>query len=157
MRARGRKNKKTGVFSFLGVFCLLAGLALAGCSNVNEDERIYPRDLRESPTLLDSCPKHDQERVSVDAVVRLLFSKDLNPRTVHSGSVILGSGRMFVRGNLFYEDRVVTFVPTEALLPDTFYTLYLTSTLRDIDNLAMSERVESLSFTTGSPGVYTCR
>jgi hypothetical protein len=153
-----RANLKRVCVSLLPlIFAISWMLILDACSNVNENESIYPRDFREGLVVLDSCPKADQQNISTEGVIRLLFNKDLDPSTVHGGSVVLGSGRMYVRGNVFYDDRVVTYIPTTAFVPNSLYVVYLTTSLRDADGFALSDRIEVLSFKTGEPGVYTCR
>ena len=140
---------------FLSGMSLLA--LVAACSSVNENNRIYPEETRGSLEVVETCPRPKQEDVSVDAVIKLLFNKGLDPATVRKETVLLGNGRWHVRGDIYYDDRVVTYVPVRPLDPGTKYGVYITPELRDADGFALTEDAVGFSFTTGDPGVDTCR
>ncbi len=119
------------------------------CTNPNLDRNIYPEQTRPALELIDTCPGADATDISTSAVIRLAFSKELDPETVNLSSFILGSGPQFVLGNVFYEDGIVTYVPNEPLIPDSLYRLYVTSDLRDIDGFAYTNQTAVFSFFTG--------
>ena len=146
--------KKYGLVALV----FLVGSLLAACTNPNTDQDIYPSVTRPSLELLSSCPDPEDEDISTSAVIRLAFSKELDPSTVNLSSFILGSGPEFVLGNVYYEDGVVTYIPNEPLHPNSLYRLYITSDLRDIDGFAYTNRTAVFSFFTGSgeEGI-TCR
>lgn len=140
----------------LSVFLLMI-ISLASCSNVNQNESIYPDAYRESLTLLDTCPGENQENISTEAVVKLLFNKPLKPETINQSSVILGSGRWLVRGSVFYDDRLITYIPNHPLDPKSRYALYITSDIRDEDGFALTDDVLIFTFDTGNSFGITCR
>jgi len=135
---------------------LLSGMALA-CSNINADNAIYPLDNRSAPEIIDTCPKADQEGVSPSAVVKILVNKPLDPATVTPDAVLVGSARAHIRGNVYYDDRLITYIPVKPLAPGTRYDVYITSLVRDEDNFALTQGFEVFSFTTGEGGGDTCR
>lgn len=136
---------------------ILLSILLTACSNVNDENAIYPYEERGPLTILDSCPRVSQEKVSVDAIIEILFNKPLDPAKVNLSSIMLGNGRWLIAGNVFYSDRLVTYVPSESLDENTRYTLYVTNSLRDEDGFAMTVSVHTQTFTTGNPGQITCR
>lgn len=123
-------------------------LSLAGCTDVNEGKAIYPDKARGELLLLDSCPAHGDENISTEAVIKLLFNKPLDPQSINSASLLLGSGRNHVKGTLFYEDDIITYVPLAPLEPNYRYDFYITASLRDTDGFAYIQNVEAFSFFT---------
>ncbi len=136
---------------------LLVSLGLTACSNVNEDERVYPLENRPALVVSDSCPLEGQEDVSIEAVIRVRFNKALDPSTVTERNILLGSGRYHVKGTVIYDDRLVTYIPVEPLYSETDYALYISSAVRDEDGFSSSPDYVVLRFMTGDPGVSTCR
>ena len=146
--------------SYILLFVLaLSGLLtiISSCGDVNEDESIYPLKNRTALEVEWTCPSTSQIDVSTAAVIKIKFKKELDPFSVSSSAILLGSGRYQVKGNVFYEDRVLTYVPIDELDPDSRYDVYFTSGLRDIDGFALTDTVLVFSFMTGDPGNKTCR
>ena len=136
---------------------LTAFFLLCGCTTMDEGEDLYPDDTRNALGLLDVCPKSEANDVSTNVVIQLLFDKDLNPDTVNESSVMLGTGRWHVKGIVSYADHIVSYLPSRSLEPNTRYDFYITSDLRDADGFALVNNVKAWSFTTGDPGLVTCR
>ncbi len=140
----------------LVLVALFTGLYAAACSNIGDDP-LYPQDTRGGLDVLDSCPLPGESNVSTGAVVKLLFNKELDPATVTDNAILMGSGRWHVKGDLYYDDRTVTYVPTTVLDANSKYTIYITSSLRDIDGFAYTKELSVISFQTGSETGVTCR
>lgn len=136
-----------------GMVCLLA----VACSNINTENSLYENEVRPDLDIKEMCPRHKQDMVSTSAVIWVQFNKPLKPETVHEGTVLLGNGRWHVKGDVYYHDRIMTYVPIEELDPNCEYDLYITSSLRDEDGFALTTNAVAFYFTTGDPGVITCR
>jgi len=131
--------------------------ALSACGDVNEDESIYPLKDRAALEVEWSCPSTSQTDVSTAAVIKIRFKKELDPSSINSSAILLGSGRNHIKGNLFYQNRLLTYVPIDELDSDSRYDVYFTSSLRDIDGFSLTDTVLVFSFLTGDPGNKTCR
>ncbi len=148
------KLKISGLILALGA---LLSLCCVSCGDINDENKIYPQKERGGLELVSHCPDIGEEDVSTSAIIRMQFLKELEPETVNPNSILLGSGRHHVKGNMTYEGGVVTYYPTTPLDPNTRYNIYFTSSLRDIDGFAFTSTISAFSFTTGNPGNRTCR
>ncbi len=152
------KTCKPGIYIFVSVLQLVSCMLISSaCGDVNEDESIYPLKDRAALEVEWSCPSTSQTDVSTAAIIRIKFKKELDPSSVDSNGVLLGSGRSLVEGNVFYENSLLTYVPIYELKPDSRYDVYFTSSLLDIDGFSLTDNVLVFSFLTGNPGNKTCR
>lgn len=138
--------------------CLFfGGLLAAGCSDLNGDWTLYPAESRPSLTISDRCPAADSTDFFTGGVIKVSFSKDLDPATADQQAFLLGQGRRLIRGAILLDERTITYVPSEILLDDTTYNFYITDSLRDRDGFAITSNYLVYSFATGTPGAVSCR
>ncbi len=155
---RGKWSGIVGKSRFWLLCVILAGLiGSPACSEINEHNTLYPEKNRGELLLLETCPRNGASDAALTTVVRMLFNKDLDPKTVNGGTLLLGTGRWHVKGDIFYDDRVVTYVPTVPLDPKFQYNMFITAGLLDEDGLAATDDLIVFTFTTGDPGLLTCR
>lgn len=136
---------------------LLISIVMFSCTSVDADYDLYPESNRKKLEVLDSCPKESAQDISTEAIIKILVNKPLNPETVTQSNILLGNGRWLIRGSVFYDDRMITYVPTEILDKNTKYILYITTDLRDEDGFAITDNLYTLLFYTGDDNGISCR
>ena len=99
------------------------------------------------PQVVSISPASGLENVPLSARMQATFSKPVNPLTVTSSSFYLSpavSGAIGVSG----DGLVATFTPAAPLLPNSTYTLYVTTAVKDTSGNALYAQKNS-TFTTG--------
>ena len=103
-----------------------------------------------APALVSLMPAADSTSVPVNTAVIARMSEPLDPASVTAQSFVLrDASHAEVPGAFVLQGNHVRFAPTQALVPNTKYTLALKQGLKDLfGNSFEAEKV--LSFTTGS-------
>ena len=102
--------------------------------------------------VVSTSPSNAATGVAVDVVIAITFSRDLNEETIDEGAVYLQDETAVITGTFAYDERVLTFTPTEALRYSTAYSVTITT---DIQNTEGNTLVGSYvwSFTTVERGI----
>lgn len=102
------------------------------------------------PTVKATVPVDGVVDYPVNASVKIIFSEDMNPITLNSSTITLGTGGVNVAGAFDYTSATtVIFNPDADLAFATTYTATVTTGAKDIAGNALEEAY-TWSFTTGS-------
>ena len=106
--------------------------------------------LDNSPIAVESVtPANNAVNVPRNSTVQILFSEAVDPTTVNSGSIKLKNGSVQVSASsaISNEGKTVTLTPNQILADTTFFTLEITTAVKDINGVALEEPFTS-TFTT---------
>ena len=137
---------------------LCAGMLLwQGCS-AGGDQSLYPLDRVSAVEVADWCPVADEENVSIDSYFWVRFSGAVDVTTLNRYSVLLGSGREHIRGQVKYDPatHTVYYYPYRRLVPNGRYELFITEDVKDIYGRQVLDKFAAITFFTGDPGDVRC-
>jgi hypothetical protein len=101
------------------------------------------------PTVTLTNPVNNATGVAVNHQIVTTFSEPMNPSTIISSTYTVKQGTTSVVGNIVYTGNTGSFTPVSALLPNTVYTVTITTGVKDMAGNALAvNRV--FSFTTGA-------
>ncbi|MBI2645033.1 Ig-like domain-containing protein, partial [Candidatus Uhrbacteria bacterium] len=86
------------------------------------------------------------------APITMTFDRDIDPSTLTTSNISLTAGSTRVEGSFSYDPSTnkATFIPSEALAPNTSYTLTLGTGLKSLNTSAALSTAVTQSFTTGA-------
>lgn len=131
------------------------GLLVLASDDHNGDVYVHNVIGDPPPVITSRAPGVGETDVAPDAVVRVTFSKNMDPATVVAGGNIgLESASGAVAGSVSYDGsiRTATFTPNAVLQAGTVYTVTVTNGVEDTGGKPLYES-ETWSFQTGSPEV----
>ena len=137
---------------------ILAGMALyIGCSEPGS-QSLYPLNLVSAVEVADWCPVADEENISIDSNLWVRFSGPVDVNSITRYSILLGSGREHIRGQVTYDPNTHTvfYYPYQRLTPNTRYELFVTEDVKDIYGRQVLEKFTAITFFTGDPGDVVC-
>lgn len=104
-----------------------------------------------SPIVVRTSPPDGKRDVVLNSIVRIVFSEPMDPATISGASVSLGQsgGPVAGRVQLAPDGLSATFVPDRLLLPETTYTLSVTTGASDLSGEPLESAV-GVSFSTGT-------
>lgn len=101
------------------------------------------------PSILSTNPANNATGVPLNQVISATFSIPIDPSSVNSSTFILNAGTATVAGTVSYNGTSAIYTPTGDLLPNTLYSLTLTSGIKDtLGNVLLENYI--WSFTTGT-------
>ena len=130
---------------------ILPGIAdLRG--NVSENEYTWSftsgsADDVVPPQIIETSPVHGEVNVVRNRKLYAVFSKDIDPATIHDGSIVLLKGDEEITGTVSFEDRVLHFMPMNYLESNTEYTARVVAGAADFIGNVMEDDYE-WTFTT---------
>jgi hypothetical protein len=127
-------------------FALLLTLLLGGCMMHEPAGIVYsciPVDV------VQIGPGPDETDVPLDEDITVTFTVPMDSSSFDSSSLVLLLGDEVVEGEVFFDpgDETLTFDPTDSLLPDTVYTVNLTTEFTDSLGFTL-DTVYTWTFTT---------
>ncbi len=122
---------------------LLAVFFMAGCK---KDDYVPIVGL--CPVVVSSIPANGATNVPLNTIVALRFNDKIEPSTINPITFTL-QGPTPVNGVISYVDTTATFLPTTALLPNTTYTVRLSTAVKSARGNALQTDYLS-SFSTGT-------
>lgn len=99
-------------------------------------------------TVTSTTPANNATGVSRNNSITIAFSEAMDPATINSSTVIVMKGSTVIPGSLVYSGTTAVFVPTDALLALTQYTVTITTGAKTLAGKALTANSQS-SFTTG--------
>lgn len=89
-------------------------------------------------SLASSVPEQDATSVALDSPIELIFSEPVDASTVTANSVVLKTGGQPVSGALSTNESSVSFTPAEAFIPDTVYSVVISSDVMSATGVGFS-------------------
>jgi hypothetical protein len=103
-----------------------------------------------APTALFTDPDSGAIGVPLNQILAVSFSEAMDPLSINASDFTLtGPGGASVQGTVSYAGNVATFVPANALSPNTTYTATLSTTAHDLAGNALAGNLVWI-FTTGT-------
>ncbi|MFH1700703.1 MAG: Ig-like domain-containing protein [Candidatus Zixiibacteriota bacterium] len=87
-----------------------------------------------SSFLESTYPVNGQSQIPLNAVITVTFANEMNPATINSNTFYLNNN---VAGTVTYSNRIARFTPNNNLLPDTNYTVTLSSDITNNAGMSM--------------------
>ena len=100
---------------------------------------------RTAPTVVSTVPVSFGTQVGLTAPIMVTFSEPMSTSSIMASAFTLSPG---IAGTLSYSGNTATFTPSSALLPNTVYTITVTSAVKDRAGNPLAAP-HSWSFTTG--------
>jgi hypothetical protein len=105
-----------------------------------------------APTVASTTPSNTAVGVATNGDVSVVFSEAMRVSTINSTSFVLKQGTTVLAGVISYGGITATFNPTLDLLPNTVYTVTITTDARDLAGNALAT-AKVWTFTTGPDNV----
>jgi len=99
------------------------------------------------PAVIETSPQNDDQDVALGAMVKILFSEEVDVATITTESCYLLQGATVVPLSLIHEAAILIMVPSDALDYNIDYTAVITTEVKDLAGNPMNEN-SSLVFTT---------
>lgn len=126
---------------------LIVALAISACV-IGCGEASDNRDTS-LPTVTATTPVDGATGVTLGGNIAVTFSEPMDPATLTASSLILKQGASAIAGSVDYSGFTAHFRPSQALDPDTLYTVTLSPGASDTAGNALAEAY-TWSFTTGT-------
>lgn len=141
-------NMNTGRrFSVLFLVFLLALVPLGGATCNSHFKGRESATL--PPVVIQVTPANFSVGITINQTMTALFSKSLDPLTVSTATFLVNQGTSAVAGSVTYAYPTATFTPSTNLIPNTLYSVRITTGVHDLSGQAMAADF-LWSFTTGS-------
>ena len=104
-----------------------------------------------APTVISTIPINSSTNIPFNQKISANFSEAMNPATIIPANFTLANtslGGLNVTGAVLYSGTTATFVPSVILLPNTTYTASITTGVKDLASVSLSNNYV-WSFTTG--------
>lgn len=122
---------------------LVVAVLLMGCAN---------DDFQETsglcPLVIDSNPSNTATNIPLNQVITVTFNEVMNPSTINSSTFIVRNG-LALAGTISTSGAIATFTPTQNLIPNTTYSVQITTGTKDPRGNALQEDY-LFSFSTGA-------
>ena len=122
---------------------LVVAVLLMGCAN---------DDFQETsglcPLVIDSNPSNTATNIPLNQVITVTFNEVMNPSTINSSTFIVRNG-LALAGTISTSGAIATFTPAQNLIPNTTYSVQITTGTKDPRGNALQEDY-LFSFSTGA-------
>jgi hypothetical protein len=103
-----------------------------------------------APTVISNDPDDAETGVALNKMIAATFSEAMDPLSITAANVLLtGPGSTPVVGAVTYAGTTMNFTPAVALLPNTVYSVAITTGVTDLAGNALASNAD-WSFTTGA-------
>lgn len=121
-------------------------LLLSGCGSGTQDRTTDSEQFLS----VAFAPAANDQPVSIEKIVTVTFSADIDSSTVDDSSIYIEDANSgHVDATLTTQDERVSIIPTDYFLPDSAYTLVVTTAVNDLDGRTLQDDF-TFSFTTSS-------
>ncbi|WP_308366245.1 MULTISPECIES: Ig-like domain-containing protein [unclassified Microbulbifer] len=103
-----------------------------------------------SPTIVSKSPAADAVDVSLDSIIAVTFSEDIDPLTVGDSSISVTGNGYNIPGTVTHDGNLLTFSANQFLDFSTVYTVTVSPTLQDLAGNPLLQN-DVWSFTTAAP------
>ncbi len=104
------------------------------------------------PRVILTDPLDKATGVVLDKLVTATFNMPMDPLTLNATTFTVKQGTTAATGIISYSGKTVSFLPTTPLLPNTLYTVTITTGAKNVAGIPLAENYV-WSFTTETPGV----
>jgi len=122
---------------------LVVAVLLLGCAN---------DDFQETsglcPLVIDSNPSNSATNIPLNQVITVTFNEVMNPSTINSSTFIVRNG-LAIAGTISTSGAIAKFTPAQNLIPNTTYSVQITTGAKDPRGNALQEDY-LFSFSTGA-------
>jgi hypothetical protein len=122
---------------------LVVAVLLMGCAN---------DDFQETsglcPLVIDSNPSNSATNIPLNQVITVTFNEVMNPSTINSSTFIVRNG-LAIAGTIATNGAIATFTPAQNLIPNTTYSVQITTGAKDPRGNALQEDY-LFSYSTGA-------
>lgn len=101
------------------------------------------------PTVVSTTPLSNATGVLLSAHITATFSKTMNALTLTTASFVVKHGAVAVEGLVSYLGKTATFIPSDNLLPNTVYSVSISTAAQDLASNAIAQKYD-WTFTTGA-------
>jgi hypothetical protein len=105
-----------------------------------------------SPTINATDPVSEVSCISLNKVITATFSVPMDPLTINDTTFIVKNGTTLVAGKVTYTGSIASFKPTNDFLPNTLYTVTLTTGAKNIAGTKLANNYV-WKFTAGCNGI----
>ena len=102
----------------------------------------------DAPLIIETNPEHKQIDVALNTKIKVFFDVPMDPTSFTGASFNLKNGITAVSGLISVSDNEADFTPSIPLLPETVYTVYLGSTVKNKVGVSIAKDT-IWTFTTG--------
>lgn len=131
------------------VILFLSFIFLYGCSNTNEVSVLSPDTA--APFVVSVTPSLNELSAGINSIITIKFNEAMDKNSISSSSVKLLIGSNPVTGNVSYENKTVTFVPSPALNYSTNYTIFISASVKDLSGNELGNDYSSTFMTSAVP------
>jgi len=140
MTYESKQNLKIIGLITVGVLALLLLFISTGCS-CNEDVNNHPK-------VASTTPISNEKAVVLNRGITATFSKVMNASSINKNTFIVRRGVLPVNGAVTYAGVTATFTPSSTLLPNTTYTVILSTGMKSSQGFHLVAKY-TWSFKTG--------
>jgi methionine-rich copper-binding protein CopC len=109
-------------------------------------------EIAVAPTVTSTDPTNNATNVSVNKVVKAVFSQGMDPATISASTFSVKQGNTPVNGTISYSGTTLTFVPNSPLSPGLIYLVTITTGAKNSAGVALENNYVWL-FTTAASEV----
>ena len=109
-------------------------------------------EIAVAPTVTSTDPTNNATNVSVNKVVKAVFSQGMDPATISAATFSVKQGNTPVNGTISYSGTTLTFVPNSPLSPGLIYLVTITTGAKNSVGVALENNYVWL-FTTAASEV----
>jgi hypothetical protein len=132
---------------------ILFSLIMMNCLPTTDDDPIDDGDGGDDGTLviISTYPEDNSTNITIDTNITIEFNRDMNPETINDSTFMIKSNLDFskVKGNINYDNKIITFKPINDLKCNHTYIVRVTSEIEDLDGNNLIDDYE-FSFSTES-------
>lgn len=130
------------IYVLVTIAIVLATL-LMGCAN--DDFQVTPGIC---PVVIESNPSNSAINTPLNQTITVTFNEEMNPLTLNASTFIVRNG-LVIAGNISTDGANATFTPAQNLIPNTTYSVQITTGAKDPRGNALQEDY-LFSFSTGA-------
>lgn len=130
------------IYVLVTIAIVLATL-LMGCAN--DDFQVTPGIC---PVVIESNPSNSAINTPLNQTITVTFNEEMNPLTLNASTFIVRNG-LAIAGNISTDGANATFTPAQNLIPNTTYSVQITTGTKDPRGNALQEDY-LFSFSTGA-------
>ncbi len=104
-----------------------------------------------APIVTLTDPLNNATNVAMDKVITATFSIPMDASTITTSTILVKAGNTTVPGTVTYDGSLVTFTPSANLLPNTLYTVTITTGALNADGTALQADYVWTFTTSGVP------
>lgn len=129
------------IYVLVTIAIVLATL-LMGCAN--DDFQVTPGIC---PVVIESNPSNSAINTPLNQTITVTFNEEMNPLTLNASTFVVRNGSA-IAGNISTDGANATFTPAQNLIPNTTYSVQITTGAKDPRGNALQEDY-LFSFSTG--------